>query len=106
MTDQRTIAATEDPVCGMTVDPAQAREKGLTLTLEGTEYAFGGKGCLLDFRDEPRKYLDPAYTPLNVGRGVDADDLASLDGGRDRVYVVVAPRRRFASGPPDSSVRT
>jgi hypothetical protein len=30
MTDQRTIASTEDPVCGMTVDPAEAREKGLT----------------------------------------------------------------------------
>jgi hypothetical protein len=24
MTDQRAIAPTEDPVCGMTVDPAQA----------------------------------------------------------------------------------
>ena len=59
MTDQRTIAPTEDPVCGMTVDPEQAREKGLTLTHKGTEYAFCGKGC----RDEPRKYLDPAYTP-------------------------------------------
>lgn len=37
MTESRTIALTEDPVCGMTVDPAQAREKGLTLTHEGTE---------------------------------------------------------------------
>jgi YHS domain-containing protein len=62
MTEQRTIAPTEDPVCGMTVDPAQAREKGLTLTRDGTEYAFCGKGCLLEFRDEPGKYLDPTYT--------------------------------------------
>ena len=49
-----------DPVCGMT---AGAREKGLTLTHEGTEYAFCGKGCLLEFRDDPAHYLDPAYTP-------------------------------------------
>ena len=63
MTDQRQIAATEDPVCGMTVDPEQAREKGLTLTHDGREYAFCGKGCLLEFRDEPGKYLDPGYTP-------------------------------------------
>ena len=63
MTHQRTVAPTEDPVCGMTVDPQQAQEKGLTLTHEGTEYAFCGKGCLLEFRDEPGKYLDPAYTP-------------------------------------------
>jgi YHS domain-containing protein len=63
MTEQRPIAPTEDPVCGMTVDPAQARQKGLTLTHEGTEYAFCGKGCLLEFRDEPAKYLDAGYTP-------------------------------------------
>lgn len=63
MTEQRTIAPTEDPVCGMTVDPPQAREKGLTVTHDGTEYAFCGKGCLLEFRDEPTKYLDASYTP-------------------------------------------
>ena len=63
MTDQRAIPPTEDAVCGMTVDPAQARDQGLTLTHEGTEYAFCGKGCLLEFRDEPETYLDPAYSP-------------------------------------------
>ncbi len=63
MSAQRTIAPTEDPVCGMSVGPAQAREKGLTLIHEGTEYAFCGKGCLPEFRDEPAKYLDPGYTP-------------------------------------------
>ena len=63
MTEQRTIAPTEDPVCGMTVDSARAREKGLTLTHDGTEYAFCGKGCLLEFRDEPGKYLDSSYAP-------------------------------------------
>jgi YHS domain-containing protein len=63
MTNQRTIAPDEDPVCGMTVDPAQAREKGLTLSHGGTEYAFCGKGCVLEFRDDPAKYLDRAYTP-------------------------------------------
>ncbi len=28
-----------------------------------TKYAFCRKGCLLEFRDEPGKYLDPSYTP-------------------------------------------
>ena len=63
MTDQRTIPPTEDPVCGMTVDPDEARAKGLTLTHEGTEYAFCGKGCMLEFRDDPGQFLDPAYRP-------------------------------------------
>ena len=40
MTEQRTIAPTEDPMCAMTVGPDEARGKGLTLTHEGTEYAF------------------------------------------------------------------
>ena len=62
MSDRRTVPATEDPVCGMTVEPAAAREKGLTLTHEGTEYAFCGKGCMLEFRDDPEKYLDPNYS--------------------------------------------
>jgi YHS domain-containing protein len=63
MAEKRTIDPSEDPVCGMTVDPAEARAKGLTLTHEGTEYAFCGKGCLLEFRDDPAQYLDPSYTP-------------------------------------------
>ncbi|MBA2488889.1 MAG: YHS domain-containing protein [Chloroflexi bacterium] len=63
MTERRTIAPTEDPVCGMTVDPEETRAKGLTLTHEGTEYAFCGKGCWLEFRDDPGQYLDPSYQP-------------------------------------------
>ena len=63
MADHRTIAATEDPVCGMTVNPDTARAKGLVLTQDGTEYAFCGKGCLLEFRDDPAPYLEPSYTP-------------------------------------------
>lgn len=64
MTEQRrTVAPNEDPVCGMTVDPSQARAKSLTTEFEGREYAFCGKGCLLEFRDDPDRFLDPAYRP-------------------------------------------
>jgi YHS domain-containing protein len=47
----------------MTVKPDEARAKGLTETFDGTEYSFCGKGCLLEFRDAPDTYLDPAYAP-------------------------------------------
>jgi YHS domain-containing protein len=63
MTEQRTIAADEDPVCGMGVDTDAAREKGLTVTHDGHEYVFCGKGCLLEFRDDPGLYLAVGYSP-------------------------------------------
>lgn len=50
-------------ICGMTVDPADARATGVTLVHRETEYAFCGKGCMLEFRDDPEKYLDAGYAP-------------------------------------------
>ena len=61
MTEQGTTAI--DPVCGMTVDPATARAAGLVTEHEGETYLFCGKGCLLEFRDDPATFLDPDYTP-------------------------------------------
>jgi Cu+-exporting ATPase len=53
-----------DPVCGMTVDPAARPD--LQLEHLGRTYHFCSKGCMLDFRDEPEKYLDPGYTPTGM----------------------------------------
>ena len=61
MNDTRTIEANEDPVCGMRVDPESARARGLSLTHDGREYVFCGKGCLLDFKDEPERFLAEGY---------------------------------------------
>jgi YHS domain-containing protein len=52
-----------DPVCGMTVDVVGARDKGLHVDHDGTAYYFCGKGCKLEFGDDPAKYLDPSYVP-------------------------------------------
>ena len=52
-----------DPVCGMTVDLEGAREQGLTFEHEGTAYGFCGRGCRLDFEEDPERYLAPGYTP-------------------------------------------
>jgi Cu+-exporting ATPase len=61
--EHRTIAPNEDPVCGMHPDPDAARDRGLATTYEGREYVFCGKGCLLEFRDDPERFLDPGYKP-------------------------------------------
>lgn len=63
MTEIRQIDQNEDPVCGMRVDPEVARGKGLAFDFEGREYVFCGKGCFLEFSDDPRRYLDPRYMP-------------------------------------------
>lgn len=63
METTRPIAPDEDPVCGMHVDVEAARAKGLTLTHDGREYVFCGKGCYLEFRDDPGTFLDPRHLP-------------------------------------------
>lgn len=49
-----------DPVCGMSVDTATSN---LSLEHDGTTYWFCGKGCLLDFQDDPGAFLSPGATP-------------------------------------------
>ena len=56
-------ARTIDPVCGMTVEPEAAGAKGLHSAHEGTDYFFCGKGCKLEFDDDPDRYLHPSYAP-------------------------------------------
>jgi len=63
MAETRQIKQDEDPVCGMHVDPDAARARGLTLVHDGREYVFCGKGCMLEFRDDPGPYLDPRHLP-------------------------------------------
>ena len=63
MSDIRAVAPDEDPVCGMHVDPAAAREKGLVIERDDRAYVFCGKGCFLEFGDDPQRYLDPRYVP-------------------------------------------
>ncbi|HXG25473.1 MAG TPA: YHS domain-containing protein [Candidatus Binatia bacterium] len=63
MNDLRQIAPDEDPVCGMHVDTAGARERGLALEHDGREYVFCGRGCFLDFKDNPQQYLQSDYKP-------------------------------------------
>ena len=63
MNDIRHIEPNEDPVCGMQVDPEVARGRGLSLTHDGHEYVFCGKGCMLEFRDNPEAFLEPGHKP-------------------------------------------
>jgi YHS domain-containing protein len=62
--DELTMAPmATDPVCGMEVNREVAAAKGLVAEHEGQTYHFCGKGCLLEFRDDPQRFLDPDYVP-------------------------------------------
>lgn len=53
----------KDPVCGMEVNPEIARAQGLSAEHEGETYYFCGRGCRLDFIEDPARILDPSYQP-------------------------------------------
>ncbi len=57
------MTTANDPVCGMQVDTADAETKGLTAEHEGQTYYFCGRGCMLDFKDDPAPYFEADYTP-------------------------------------------
>jgi Cu+-exporting ATPase len=49
-----------DPVCGMEVDTETSQ---LSHEHDGTTYWFCGKGCLLDFRDDPESFIGAEPKP-------------------------------------------
>ena len=57
------MAIAKDPVCGMDVDTTTSK---LSLEYEGKTYWFCGKGCLLEFKDDPEHFLDPKYVPAEM----------------------------------------
>ena len=58
-----TSSILRDPVCGMTVTPDVAQAAGLTAEHDGHSYYFCGRGCRLEFLDDPSRFFDPDYIP-------------------------------------------
>jgi len=54
------LATEIDPVCGMTVDTTTSQ---LSFEHDGTTYWFCSRGCLLDFGEDPDKYLPTEQDP-------------------------------------------
>ena len=47
----------------MSVQLPTARAAGLVFVHEGIEYGFCGRGCRLEFEEDPATYLAPGYVP-------------------------------------------
>ena len=58
-----TINTATDPVCGMEVNREIASMQGLLSDHDGETYHFCGKGCKLDFDEDPPKFFEPGYQP-------------------------------------------
>jgi Cu+-exporting ATPase len=54
------MAIAIDPVCGMDVETEGAQ---LTFDYKGTTYYFCSRGCLLEFKDDPERFLAADHHP-------------------------------------------
>ena len=52
-----------DPVCAMSLEPMVARARGLHSRHGDVDYSFCGRGCKLDFEEDPERYLGPDHIP-------------------------------------------
>ena len=53
---QDQAAEVTDPVCGMAVDPEQARADGLILEVAGVTHFFCSEGCKQQFQQDPSRF--------------------------------------------------
>ena len=58
--DSLSMTTAIDPVCGMDVDKETTPFR---FEHNGTMYYFCSRGCMLDFEENPDKFLDPNYEP-------------------------------------------
>ena len=96
-TNQQTTAPAtmHDPVCGMTVDPAQARGRAQH---QGETYYFCSPGCMHKFVSHPGKYLSAAYTPGGMSTETSVQIGATCKIDRDPVCgMSVDPAKAAAS---------
>jgi P-type Cu+ transporter len=57
------MAMATDPVCGMQVDTDNAQ---FTAEHDGQAFYFCSRGCMLDFQEEPERYLAEGYKPSGM----------------------------------------
>jgi Cu+-exporting ATPase len=87
----------KDPVCGMAVNPAEARGKA---THAGETYYFCSPGCMHKFVSSPAKYLDTVggYLPSAQERQIPTQQQNSKKGDKDPVCgMTVDPSHAAAS---------
>jgi P-type Cu+ transporter len=93
-----------DPVCGMSVQPAQGKP---TADHAGTTYFFCCAGCAAKFRAEPEKYLTAQTSPHGTTREAEhppKPSLVQLDATQPAPKTSVAPQPSYIC-PMDPEVR-
>ena len=98
MESSRCVRRPHDPVCGMAVNP-RSQAAGLTAEHEGSAYFFCGRGCKLEFLDDPQALLRPGLRPAHVGSAAPLD-LGACPSS-DPVADQALSRRRHRAGRAD-----
>ena len=63
MNELNMVPPATDPVCGMEVNREIASAQALTSEHESSTYYFCGRGCKLDFDENPAKFFEAGYQP-------------------------------------------
>jgi Cu+-exporting ATPase len=86
----RSAAAAKDPVCGMTVDPATAKQQA---EHAGERYYFCCAGCATKFQAAPEKFLNPQpASPLVLLGAAKAPVAPPADSAKDPVCGMAVSR--------------
>ena len=99
MADTHSQSATvvTDPVCGMTVDPATAKQR---LEHAGKSYYFCGASCAQKFKADPEKFLTNSRSANpSLAPGAPANPPTAIASRTDYVCPMCAEVREHKPGP-------
>src|SRR5580698_6638096 len=96
-TNSQSATVVTDPVCGMTVDPATAKQR---LEHAGKSYYFCGASCAQKFKADPEKFLTNSRSANpSLAPGVPANPATTIASRTDYVCPMCAEVREHKPGP-------
>jgi Cu+-exporting ATPase len=96
-THSQSATVVTDPVCGMTVDPATAKQR---LEHAGKSYYFCGASCAQKFKADPEKFLTNSRSANpSLAPGVPANPATTIASRTDYVCPMCAEVREHKPGP-------
>jgi len=96
MDGRESVDAVIDPVCGMRVDPAKS---AATVSYNGKNFYFCGKGCAAKFKADPAKWLAPKVKAEPEAAAMQAKYVCPMDPEVSRMGPGTCPKCGMALEP-------